>query len=167
MWLKTSSNSGRILCQSLKVSHTTCHKHLSSLLEIPSQIYSDSLSKATYSFDPCSPDKAWSSASPRGQWRTGKMEKSGCKIICGAPTTLAVKGLMMMMMMSTDLTLPVYFSVKPVVTVLSASSLWTFSLTGKVCSRVVTASSRPFPRSSLPSAQGECEDFFFSFFTAV
>ena len=27
------------------------------------------------------------------------MEKTGCKIICGAPTTLAVKGLMMMMMM--------------------------------------------------------------------
>ena len=26
------------------------------------------------------------------------MEKSGCKIICGAPKTLAVKGLMMMMM---------------------------------------------------------------------
>ena len=30
----------------------------------------------------------------------GKMEKTGCKIICGAPTTLAVKGLMMMMMMA-------------------------------------------------------------------
>ena len=28
----------------------------------------------------------------------GKMEKNGCKIICGAPTTPAVKGLMMMMM---------------------------------------------------------------------
>ena len=27
------------------------------------------------------------------------MEKTGCKITCGAPTTLAVKGLMMMMMM--------------------------------------------------------------------
>ena len=27
------------------------------------------------------------------------MEKTGCKIICGAPKTLAVKGLMMMMMM--------------------------------------------------------------------
>ena len=26
------------------------------------------------------------------------MEKTGSKIICGAPTTLAVKGLMMMMM---------------------------------------------------------------------
>ena len=26
-----------------------------------------------------------------------KMEKTGCKIICGAPTTLAVKGLMMVM----------------------------------------------------------------------
>ena len=30
----------------------------------------------------------------------GKKEKTGCKIICGAPTTLAVKGLMMMMMMN-------------------------------------------------------------------
>ena len=28
------------------------------------------------------------------------MEKTGCKIICGAPTTLAVKGVMMMMMMN-------------------------------------------------------------------
>ena len=27
-----------------------------------------------------------------------KMEKTGCKIICGAPTTLAVKGLKMMVM---------------------------------------------------------------------
>ena len=42
--------------------------------------------------------QAWSLASVRGQWRTGKMEKTGCKIICGAPTTLPVKGLMMMMM---------------------------------------------------------------------
>ena len=29
----------------------------------------------------------------------GKMEKTGSKIFCGAPTTLTVKGLMMMMMM--------------------------------------------------------------------
>ena len=28
----------------------------------------------------------------------GKIEKTGCKIICGAQTTLAVMGLMMMMM---------------------------------------------------------------------
>ena len=27
-----------------------------------------------------------------------KMEETGCEIICGAPTTLAVKGLMMTMM---------------------------------------------------------------------
>ena len=37
-----------------------------------------------------------------GVWQvpegSGKMEKIGCKIIFGAPTTLAVKGLMMMMM---------------------------------------------------------------------
>ena len=33
-----------------------------------------------------------------GSGEQGKMKKSGCKINCGAPTTLAVKGLMMMMM---------------------------------------------------------------------
>ena len=30
--------------------------------------------------------------SQRGSGEQGKMEKTGCKIICGAPTTLAVKG---------------------------------------------------------------------------
>ena len=35
---------------------------------------------------------------PEGNGEQGKMEKTGCKIICGAPTTLAVKGLLMMMM---------------------------------------------------------------------
>ena len=35
---------------------------------------------------------------PEGSGEQGKMEKTGCKIICGSPTTLAVKGLMMMMM---------------------------------------------------------------------
>ena len=35
---------------------------------------------------------------PEGSGEQGKMEKTGCKIICGAPTTLTVKGLMMMMM---------------------------------------------------------------------
>ena len=34
---------------------------------------------------------------PEGSGEQGKMEKTGCKIICGAPATLAVKGLMMMM----------------------------------------------------------------------
>ena len=34
---------------------------------------------------------------PEGSGEQGKMEKTGCKIICGAPTTPAVKGLMMMM----------------------------------------------------------------------
>ena len=36
--------------------------------------------------------RAWSSPSPRGQWSTGKMEKTGWEITCGASTTLAVKG---------------------------------------------------------------------------
>ena len=35
--------------------------------------------------------------SQRAMREQEKMEKTGCKIICGAPTTLAVKGLMMMM----------------------------------------------------------------------
>ena len=35
---------------------------------------------------------------PEGSGEQGKMEKTGCKIICGAPTTLAVKKLMMMIM---------------------------------------------------------------------
>ena len=35
---------------------------------------------------------------PEGTGEQGKIEKTGSKIICGAPTTLAVKGLMMMMM---------------------------------------------------------------------
>ena len=37
---------------------------------------------------------------PEGSGKQGKMEKTGCKMICGAPTTLMVKGLMMMMMMN-------------------------------------------------------------------
>ena len=39
---------------------------------------------------------------PEGSGKQRKMEETGCEIICGAPTTLAVKGLMMMMMMRTD-----------------------------------------------------------------
>ena len=35
---------------------------------------------------------------PEGSGEQGRMEKTGCKIICGAPTTLVVKELMMMMM---------------------------------------------------------------------
>ena len=34
---------------------------------------------------------------PEGSEEQGKLEKSGCKIICGAPTTVMVEGLMMMM----------------------------------------------------------------------
>ena len=36
---------------------------------------------------------------PEGSGERGKMEKTDCKTICGAPTTLAVKGLMMIVMM--------------------------------------------------------------------
>ena len=31
---------------------------------------------------------------PEGSGEQGKMEETGCEIICGAPTTLAVKGYM-------------------------------------------------------------------------
>ena len=36
---------------------------------------------------------------PEGSGEQGKMEKTGCEIICGVPMTRAAKGLMMMMMM--------------------------------------------------------------------
>ena len=36
---------------------------------------------------------------PEGSGEQGKMEKTVCKKICDAPTTFAVKGLMIMMMM--------------------------------------------------------------------
>ena len=39
-----------------------------------------------------------------GSGEQGKMEQTGCKITCGAPTTLVVKGLMMMMMIHKDQT---------------------------------------------------------------
>ena len=44
---------------------------------------------------------------PEGSGEQGNMEKTGCRIICGAPTTLALQELMMMitkMMMIMDLT---------------------------------------------------------------
>ena len=45
---------------------------------------------------------------PEGSGEQGKLEKTGCKIICCTPTTLAVKGLMMMMMIiiHCEITLP-------------------------------------------------------------
>ena len=46
---------------------------------------------------------------PKGSGEQAKMEKTGCKIICGAPTTLAVKGLMMMMIVYMELLCPRYF----------------------------------------------------------
>ena len=37
---------------------------------------------------------------PEGSGEQGKMEETGCEIICGAPTTLMVEGYMMMMMIT-------------------------------------------------------------------
>ena len=42
-------------------------------------------------------DRAGDRQVPEGSGKQGKMEKTGCNIICGAPTTLAVEGLMIMM----------------------------------------------------------------------
>ena len=42
---------------------------------------------------------------PEGSGEQGKMEETGCKIICVAPTTLAVKRLMMTTMMTTTTTM--------------------------------------------------------------
>ena len=36
--------------------------------------------------------EAWSSAIPEGSGEQGKREETGCEIICGALTTLAIKG---------------------------------------------------------------------------
>ena len=46
-----------------------------------------------------------------GSGEQGTMEKTGCKIICGAPTTLAVKGLMMIMIMMTSAPPPLQIAV--------------------------------------------------------
>ena len=43
---------------------------------------------------------------PEEDGEQGKMEKTGCKVICGAPATLVVKGLIMMMMMMMTTTYP-------------------------------------------------------------
>ena len=43
---------------------------------------------------------------PEGSGEQGKLEKTGCKIISGAPTTFADKGLIIMMMMMMTSTLP-------------------------------------------------------------
>ena len=37
---------------------------------------------------------------PEGSGEQRKLEETGCEIICAAPTTLVVKGLMMMIIMS-------------------------------------------------------------------
>ena len=47
---------------------------------------------------------------PEGSGEKGKMEKTGCEIICGAPTTLTVKGWMMMIIMHKHLILKMQLS---------------------------------------------------------
>ena len=43
-------------------------------------------------------DRPWIRQVPKGSGEQGKMEETGCEVICDAPTTFAVKGLMMIMM---------------------------------------------------------------------
>ena len=47
---------------------------------------------------------------PEGSGEQAKMLETGCEIICGAPTTLSVKGLMMMMMMMNRTVLALFVS---------------------------------------------------------
>ena len=47
---------------------------------------------------------------PEVSGEQGKMEKTGCKIICGAPTTIAVKGLMMNLSITSLALLPTSYS---------------------------------------------------------
>ena len=48
---------------------------------------------------------------PEGSGEQGKMEETGCEIICGAPTTLAVKGLMMTMIVIFSLFIVIFLFV--------------------------------------------------------
>ena len=61
---------------------------------------------------------------PEGSGEQGKMETTGCKIICGAPTTLAVKGLMMMIIMMHPLHQPYVHCVHPYYTGYIPSKKW-------------------------------------------
>ena len=50
---------------------------------------------------------------PEGGGEQGKMEKTACKIICGAPTTHAVKELMMIMMKMIMMMIIIYYPPPP------------------------------------------------------
>ena len=77
-------------------------KECSSMVLSPvHQVWPKPFCKAQYKADTGRGEKttsgngqALSSPSPRGQWRTWKNGETACEIICGAPTTRAVKGLM-------------------------------------------------------------------------
>ena len=46
-------------------------------------------------------DRPWVCKVPEGSGEQGNIKETGCEIICGALTTLMVKGLIMMMLMMT------------------------------------------------------------------
>ena len=66
------------------------------------------------------------SKSQRAVENKKKMEETGCEIICGVPTTLAVKGLMMMMVMhNCFIALPLSYPCIPCMHTLWNIPLWT------------------------------------------
>ena len=64
---------------------------------------------------------------PEGIGEQGKMEKTGCKIICGAPAPFAVMGLMMVMMTDMQLItcLPAYWCHIYIIYIFSLNALAT------------------------------------------
>ena len=48
---------------------------------------------------------------PEGSGEQRKMEQTGCEIVCGAPTTLAVKGYVKVKVLKCDLQLFLYYLV--------------------------------------------------------
>ena len=68
---------------------------------------------------------------PEGSGEQGKMEETGCEIICGVPTTVAVKGQMMMIMcwsVSSFVRWGVSLT-RPVLESVSSFDVWGVSLT--------------------------------------
>ena len=100
---------------------------------------------------------------PEGSGEQG-MEKTGCKIICGAPTTLAVKGLMMMMMVTNDYPLSAAYLDKvsvdswPILCVLRHSLALHLSVVG--CHMTVYDSGHPGHKShcTRPSSPSQSTD---------
>ena len=84
---------------------------------------------------------------PEGSEEQGKMEKTGCKIICGVPTTLAVKGLMMMIMIDFDCARETFDCYLFILFLLSVS---VFAVLSSIFRSLNSPNSTPFSHSVLP-----------------